>query len=220
MAFSAATVTHTFENADGSAAVGTVTFTLTDVMTNGTTTIEPSVITATLDASGNLSQALTSNVDTATWQLTSTATSGSFELAYNDGQLPQWTTAIQYNATAAQIAAAFASQAEPGGIATPGILGFTVVVTGGPLGSAPVSIAGVPGNGAFQVSNSTLAGGTLTVAQTVQGTVPAAPQNTQWRVDLRVTGASERSFFITVPAGGGSVDLFSLIPSTQQVGGG
>jgi hypothetical protein len=220
--FTQATVTHTFTNADGTPAVGTATFTLTDVMTNGTTTITPSAITATLDSTGRLSQALTSNVDTATWQLTCNATAGQFILAYDDGQLPQWTTGIPYNATAPAISAAFASEAVPGGIVTPGILGFTVAVTGGPLGTAPVNIAGVPGAGQFSIdtADSTLTGGFATITQTVPGTVPSIPQNTMWRVDLRIVGASERSFYITVPAGGGTVDLFALLPQAQQVSGG
>jgi hypothetical protein len=114
VSFSAATVTHSFENADATAASGSVQFTLTGAMTNGTTTIVPASVTANLNNSGVLSQSLTSNVDT--------------------------------------------------------------------------------------------------------GTVPAAPSNTQWRVDLRILGAQEESFFIVVPTGGGTVDLFSLIPSAQQVG--
>jgi hypothetical protein len=111
MAFSAAVITHSFTNADLTAASGSITFTLTGRMTNGTTTLVPASITANLDGSGNLSQSLTSNVDV----------------------------------------------------------------------------------------------GTL-------------PGDTQWRVDLRVLGASEETFFVTVPTGGGTVDLGSLLPSSQQVG--
>lgn len=64
--FSQATVTHTFENADGTPASGSIEFTLTKRMTNGTLTIVPASITANLNGSGALSQALTSNVDAAT----------------------------------------------------------------------------------------------------------------------------------------------------------
>jgi len=109
--FSAATITHTFENADGTPASGSVTFTLTGRMTNGTTTMVPASVTANLNASGQMSQVLTSNVDPGT-----------------------------------------------------------------------------------------------------------TPQDTQWRVDLRIQGAKEESFFIVVPSGGGSVDLGSLLPGAQQVG--
>ena len=64
--FSVTTVTHTFENADGSVAAGVVTFTLDDQMTNGTTTIMPTRFEATLDLDGDISQALISNIDTNT----------------------------------------------------------------------------------------------------------------------------------------------------------
>lgn len=110
MAFTQTTVTHTFENADGTAASGSITFSLLDIMTNGAMSLVPAEITANLSGSGVLSQALTSNLDTGT-----------------------------------------------------------------------------------------------------------APATTQWRVDLRILGASQQSFFIVVPVGPGSVDLFTLIPSAQSV---
>ena len=83
MAFSTRTITHTFTGADGSAAAGSITFALTKRITNGTTTILPAEITATLDANGNLSQVLTANTDTGTmpqdsewrvdWRISSTS---------------------------------------------------------------------------------------------------------------------------------------------------
>lgn len=111
MSFTRATVTHTFENADGTPASGAVTFTLTKRMTNGTTTIVPSEITANLNSEGKLSQALTANDD--------------------------------------------------------------------------------------------------------PGTIPS---DAQWRVDLRILGAPSEPYFITVPTGGGTADLGSLLP-TRPVGG-
>ena len=69
MAFTTRTITHTFQGADGSAATGSVTFRLTKRMTNGTVSILPAEITANLDASGNLSQVLTSNQDQGTFPL-------------------------------------------------------------------------------------------------------------------------------------------------------
>lgn len=111
MAFTSATITHSFLNADGTPASGSITFRLTSRMTNGSTTIVPAEITANLDASGNLSQSLTSNVDAAT-----------------------------------------------------------------------------------------------------------VPQSTEWQVDFRILGASSETFSITVPAGGGSVDLGALLPQ-QPIGG-
>lgn len=110
MAFSTATITHTFENADGTPASGSITFRLTDIMTNGVVSLVPMSITKNLDNSGNLSQVLTSNADATT-----------------------------------------------------------------------------------------------------------VPTTTQWEVDMRIAGASQQTFFIVVPTGGGTLDLFSLIPSVQQV---
>lgn len=206
MSFSTATITHTFSNADQTPASGSIEFTLSDLMTNGTGTLVPASITANLNSSGQLSQPLTSNVDPATWSLTGTATSGSFELQFTTGSVVVTTAQLAYNCTAAQVQAAVA--------ALPGLAGVTC--TGGPLGSASVTLAGLPGDTSIVVVPS-VTGGTVTVALTSAGTVPAAPQNSQWRVDLRILGAAIKTFFIVVPAGGGTVDLFSLIPNQQQV---
>jgi hypothetical protein len=111
VSFSTSEITHTFVNADGTPASGSVTFTLAKPMTNGTTTIVPASITANLNGSGALSQELTSNADT--------------------------------------------------------------------------------------------------------GTIPT---DSQWRVDLRILGAEEVTFFIVVPTGGHATDLGSLLPGAQQVG--
>jgi hypothetical protein len=66
MGFTAPVITHTWENADGTPASGSVTCSLTARMTNGTTSIVPAEITANLNSSGVLSQSLTSNCDAAT----------------------------------------------------------------------------------------------------------------------------------------------------------
>lgn len=67
MAFSQATVTHTFKNPDGTSSSGAVVFTLTKRMTNGTTSIVPGVtVSAALDSSGVLSQLLYANNDAGT----------------------------------------------------------------------------------------------------------------------------------------------------------
>lgn len=66
MAFTSATVSHSVSNADLTAASGSIEFTLTKRMTNGTTTIVPASITANLSASGQLSQLLTANNDAGT----------------------------------------------------------------------------------------------------------------------------------------------------------
>lgn len=112
-AFSTTTVTHTFVNADGSTATGTVTFTLDDQMTNGTSSVMPTRFEAAL-VDGAISQGLVSNVDT--------------------------------------------------------------------------------------------------------NTTPPPPWNTRWRVDFHIVGASQRTFWIVVPSGGNTVDLFDLIPAYPQVG--
>ena len=65
-AFSTTTFTHTFANGDDSVSEGVVTFTLDDMMTNGTKTIMPTRFEAALDESGDISQVLTSNMDTNT----------------------------------------------------------------------------------------------------------------------------------------------------------
>lgn len=111
MAFTSATVTHTFTNADNTPASGAITFWLTGRITNGTTTIIPSEITSNLNATGQLTVTLWSNVDAGT-----------------------------------------------------------------------------------------------------------IPQTTQWRVDMRILGANAESYFITVPTGGGTVDLGSLLPQ-NTIGG-
>ena len=77
MAFTSRTITHTFLNADGTAASGTVAFTLSGRMTNGSTSYMPaSKVTATIDGSGDISVSLPANDDTDTaptgimWQVT------------------------------------------------------------------------------------------------------------------------------------------------------
>lgn len=111
MTLTTVTVTHTFTNADGTAASGTVLFTLSKRVTNGGTTVLPGEIVTQLDGSGHLSQALVANTDAGTM-----------------------------------------------------------------------------------------------------------PTDSLWQVDLRLAGISPETFFITVPAGAGTVDLGTLLP--QQPDGG
>lgn len=66
MSFTTATIGHNFTNADQTPASGQIKFTLTKMVTNGTTSLVPASITASLNASGVLSQVLTSNADPAT----------------------------------------------------------------------------------------------------------------------------------------------------------
>lgn len=111
MSFTVATITHLFVNADGTPASGAVEFALTKRMSQTGQTIVPGTLTANLNASGQLSQPLTANVDSGT-----------------------------------------------------------------------------------------------------------IPQDAQWRATLRIIGDPQDTFFITVPSGGGTVDLFSLLP--QEPNGG
>lgn len=66
MAFTTRTITHTFKNVDGTAGSGTLVFSLTKRMTNGTQTYLPAAVTATLDGSGNLSVTLPCTTDATT----------------------------------------------------------------------------------------------------------------------------------------------------------
>lgn len=66
MSFTTVTITHQFQNADGSPAIGEVEFSLTKGMTNSGLTILPIAVTADLDGEGNLSQTLVSNLDAGT----------------------------------------------------------------------------------------------------------------------------------------------------------
>lgn len=111
MSFSQATITHKFTNANLTPASGSIEFTLTKRMSQAGQTITPGSITATLDASGNLSQALTANNDA--------------------------------------------------------------------------------------------------------GTIPG---DAQWRVDFRILGMDAESYFVTVPTGGGTIDLYTLLPQ-NPIGG-
>lgn len=109
MAFTTATITHTFTNPDATPASGSVIFSLEKRMTNGTQSVMPGVtVTAALNSGGQLSQALYANNDV--------------------------------------------------------------------------------------------------------GTVPT---DSQWRVDIRVGSTDDGPYFITVPTGGGTVDLGSLLPQPE-----
>ena len=71
MAFTSASVTHIFENADGTPASGQVEFTLTQRIANSGTSIAPNSVVYALSSSGALAAVLTSNVDSATVPQTS-----------------------------------------------------------------------------------------------------------------------------------------------------
>jgi hypothetical protein len=66
MALTKRTITHVFSEASGAAASGAVEFTLTGRLTQNGKTVVPSSVTSALNAAGELSQELTSNVDAET----------------------------------------------------------------------------------------------------------------------------------------------------------
>lgn len=66
MAFTSCSLTHSFTNPDGTPASGTVELTLSKRMTNGTNTIVPGSVTATLNGSGDVAVSVASNKDPAT----------------------------------------------------------------------------------------------------------------------------------------------------------
>ena len=66
MAFTSASVTHQFLNADGTPASGVVEATLTKRIANSGISYVPNSITTTLSSTGTIVMVLTSNVDSAT----------------------------------------------------------------------------------------------------------------------------------------------------------
>jgi hypothetical protein len=66
VAFTFSTCTHKWQNADGTPCSGEVVFTLSEAITNGSVTIAPTHVTATLDPTGSISQSLASNLDVGT----------------------------------------------------------------------------------------------------------------------------------------------------------
>ena len=60
--------------------------------------------------------------------------------------------------------------------------------------------------------------GQLSQALTPNNDAGTNPQTSQWRVDFRVLGASEETFFITVPTNTATVDLGSLLPQNPLGG--
>lgn len=68
MAFTYATITHQFTNADSTPSSGTVEFSISQAMTNGGVTIVPAAhVSSTLSSAGVLSQQLASTQDAGTF---------------------------------------------------------------------------------------------------------------------------------------------------------
>jgi hypothetical protein len=67
LAFTSVEISHQFSNADGTAASGTVEFTLSGRMTNGTQSImKTAAVTVALDGTGSFTKALPANDDAGT----------------------------------------------------------------------------------------------------------------------------------------------------------
>jgi hypothetical protein len=60
--------------------------------------------------------------------------------------------------------------------------------------------------------------GKLSQALTANNDAGTVPEDSQWRVDFRILGAEQETFYIVVPTGGGTVDLGSLLPQQPQGG--
>jgi hypothetical protein len=104
-------------------------------------------------------------------------------------------------------------------------------------GSIQCSLLGMMTNGPTSIvpaerTANLSASGVLSQALTSNidpGTVPAAPQNAQWRIDMRILGASVQSYAVTVPpvqdeangsvlGDGLTVQLSSLTAAAYMVG--
>jgi exo-beta-1,3-glucanase (GH17 family) len=62
------------------------------------------------------------------------------------------------------------------------------------------------------------ASGELSQELTANNDAGTVPEDSQWRVDFRILGAEQETFYIVVPTGGGTVDLGSLLPQQPQGG--
>jgi hypothetical protein len=61
--------------------------------------------------------------------------------------------------------------------------------------------------------------GHLSQSLTCNTDADTLPSDSQWRVDVTLAGSlSTQSYYIVLPPGIGSIDLFSLIAGSQQVG--
>ena len=68
MAFTTATLQHSFINADGTPSSGTVECTISQAMTNGGVTVVPAAhVASTLSPTGMLNQSLVSTIDAGTY---------------------------------------------------------------------------------------------------------------------------------------------------------
>lgn len=92
---------------------------------------------------------------------------------------------------------------EPSGAAASGSIEFTLSkrITNGAETIVPGSVSAP--------LNST---GELSVELPSNSDAGTTPSDSQYRVDLRITGAAPETFWIVVPTGPGTTDLGSLLP--------
>lgn len=60
--------------------------------------------------------------------------------------------------------------------------------------------------------------GALSITLTSTMDAATIQTNVQWVLTIRLTGLPAETFTINVPAGGGTIDLGTLLPGTPQVG--
>jgi hypothetical protein len=71
----------------------------------------------------------------------------------------------------------------------------------------------------LDITSSLDGSGNLSQSLTCNTDADTLPTDSQWRVDITLAGAlSTQTYYVSVPPGIGPIDLFSLIPGTQQVG--
>jgi hypothetical protein len=58
--------------------------------------------------------------------------------------------------------------------------------------------------------------GAISQALTSNADTGTTPTDSQWQVFVEVAGCSQEQYLITVPTGGGTVDLGALFPEAQQ----
>ncbi|MBV9805206.1 MAG: hypothetical protein JO130_18555 [Solirubrobacterales bacterium] len=84
---------------------------------------------------------------------------------------------------------------------------LTKRITNGGVSIVPASEVSVNLNGS----------GAISQALTSNADPGTTPTDSQWRIDVRVAGATEESYLITVPPGPGTVDLGTLLPGAEQI---
>ena len=68
-----------------------------------------------------------------------------------------------------------------------------------------------------EVTASLSGSGALSTTLTSNADSGTTPTDAQWRVTFRILGCDIEQFYITVPAGGGTIDLGALLPESPQV---